>query len=57
MILAGENRNIQAKWHCLSATLPTAGSTWTSLGMNPAVCDEKLVAHCLSHGMTHNMGM
>jgi hypothetical protein len=38
---------------CPSATLSTTNLTWTDLGMNPSICNEKLVAKCLSDGVAN----
>jgi hypothetical protein len=40
MIMTGENRRFQRKT-CSSATSPTAYPTWTTLGANPVLRDEK----------------
>jgi hypothetical protein len=36
---------------CPIATLSTTNPTWTDLGMNPGIQNEKLMTNCLSYGM------
>jgi hypothetical protein len=56
MILTEENRRTRIKT-CSSATLSTTNSTWTVLGANLGLHDEKLVTNLLNYGMAVELGL
>ena len=42
---------------CPSATLSTTNLTWTGMGMNPGLHNERLAATCVCHGTVTNYGI
>jgi hypothetical protein len=52
MILTRENQRTLRRT-CPSATLSTTNPTWTDLGINLGLHDERLATNHLSHGMVY----
>jgi hypothetical protein len=46
----GKPKNLDKKR--LSANLSNTNSTWSDLGINPGLCNERAVTNHLSHAMT-----
>jgi hypothetical protein len=53
------DRENQKTWRktCPGATLSTKKPTWTTLGINPGLCGEKLATICLSCGMAYTISL